>query len=139
MQLVRLINKSLRFWQVRYLIILFFFNIALLFLEQGSNSYVPIFFLFLTIPVYIHSSFWCLITLSKYLKKHHNLFYKKNKGYNKYKTVYFVFVPIFGFVESIKNLKDKKVLDLAIDYKISLNSFFCSFLITLLMILFVVL
>jgi len=137
---MRLINNTLKFWQIRYLIVLLFFTtVLLLFLEQESKVYVPIFFFILTVPVYIYYSFWQLINISKYLKEHHNFFYEKNKSYRRYKALYFVFVPIFGFVDSIKKLNDRNILGLAVDYKISLNSVFFSFVIIVFILLLVVL
>jgi hypothetical protein len=130
----------MKYWQNRHLITFLSLSVVLFFIFSEKNKvYIPLLFFLSTLPIYYYYSFQQLIHLSKYIKKHHYSFYEKNKSYRRYGKLNYLHVPIFGFIDSIKDLNDKKILDCSIDYKKSLNSMLYSLVLTILMVLILIL
>lgn len=122
--------------EIKYLLMLSLFVAALmLFFQKNDWGYLVFLFFFLTSPVYYYFSFTKLIEISKYLKNNHLDFYEKNLSTRKYKSLWLVSIPIFGFLNDMRQLKDNKVLSLANHLKRLSNYSFLCFIVSFILML----
>ena len=114
----------------------------ILFLDQEKKGSVVISLMLMLVGCAIYSQ-WKFYYISKYLRDHHNSFYQKNKNYRRFwffnKSLNYVEIPFFGFIESIKTLEDKYILDQVIDFKTTTNCMFFMFVTTIFLALLTVL
>ena len=113
--------------EIKYLLMLFF--------QKNDWGYLVLLFFFLTSPVYYYFSFTKLIEISKYLKNNHLDFYEKNLSTRRYKSLWLISIPIFGFLNDMKQLKDDKALSLANHLKRLSNYSFLSFIVSFILML----
>lgn len=122
--------------EIKYLLMLSLFVTALmLFFQKNDWGYLVLLFFFLTSPVYYYFSFTKLIEISKYLKNNHLDFYEKNLSTRRYKSLWLISIPIFGFLNDMKQLKDNEALSLANHLKRLSNYSFLSFIVSFILML----
>ncbi len=113
--------------EIKYLLMLFF--------QKNDWGYLVLLFFFLTSPVYYYFSFTKLIEISKYLKNNHLDFYEKNLSTRRYKSLWLISIPLFGFLNDMKQLKDNEALSLANHLKRLSNYSFLSFIVSFILML----